>query len=95
MLGLLFAPDRNLMRMYVILVLAALLVFGVSCVAAYLIAARRKARKRQAVAARLNAIVEQAERERADRAAAAEASAALTTVMPAIQPEERSPRRVA
>ena len=95
MLGLLFATDRNLMRMYVILVLAALLVLGVSCVAAYLIAASRKARKRQAVAARLNAIVAQAERERADRAAAVEASAALTTVMPAIQPEERSPRRVA
>jgi hypothetical protein len=95
MLGLLFATDRNLMRMYVILVLAALLVLGVSCVAAYLIAASRKARKRQAVAARLNAIVEQAERERADRAAAVEASAALTTVMPAIQPGERSPRRVA
>ena len=37
MLGLLFAIDRNLMRMYVTLVLAALLVLGVSCVAAYLV----------------------------------------------------------
>jgi Tfp pilus assembly protein PilE len=83
------------MRMYVTLVLAALLVIGVSSLAAYFVKARQKARKRQAVAARLEAVVAQAEREHANRKAAANASAALTTVLPAIQPEERSPRRVA
>jgi hypothetical protein len=93
--GLLFAIDRNLMRMYVTLVLAALLVIGVSSLAAYFVRARQKARRRQAVAARLDAVVAQAERERANRAAAAKVSSALTTVLPAIQPEERSPRSVA
>jgi Tfp pilus assembly protein PilE len=83
------------MRMYVTLVLAALLVIGVSSLAAYFVKARQKARKRQALAARLEAVVAQAEREHANRKAAANASAALTTVLPAIQPEERSPRRVA
>jgi hypothetical protein len=83
------------MRMYVILVLAALLVLGVAGLAAYLLNARRRVRKRQAVADRLNAVVEQAEREHADRTAAAKASAALTTVLPAIQQDERSPRNVA
>jgi hypothetical protein len=93
--GLLFAIDRNLMRMYVTLVLAALLVIGVSSLAAYFVTARRKARKHRAVAARLDAVVAQAEREHASRTADAKARAALTTVLPAIQPEERSPRRVA
>lgn len=83
------------MRMYVILLLAALLVLGVAALAGYLLTVRRKARKREAVAARLNAIVAQAERERGEREAAARASAALTTVLPAIQDGERGPRRVA
>ncbi len=83
------------MRMYVTLVLAALLLLGLSCLTAYLVTARRKARKRQAVAARLAAVVAQAEREHKVRADAAEASAALTTVLPAIREDERAPRRVA
>lgn len=95
MLGLLFAIDRNLMRMYVTLVLAALLVLGLSCLAAYLVKTRQRARKRYAVAARLDAVVAQAEQEQAHRKAAAKASTALTTVLPAIQPDERGPRRVA
>jgi hypothetical protein len=93
--GLLFAIDRNLMRMYVILVLVALLVLGLSCLATYLIKARQGARKRQAVAARLDAVVAQAEREHRDRNAAAQVSTALTTVLPAIPQGERAPRRVA
>jgi hypothetical protein len=95
MLGLLFALDRNLMRMYVILVLAVLLVLGVSCLAAYFVKARQRARKRQAIEARLDAVVAQAEREHRDRKAAAQASAALTAVLPAIAQGERAPRRVA
>jgi hypothetical protein len=95
MLGLLLAIDRNLMRMYVTLVLAALLVLGLSCLAAYLVKTRQRARKRWTVAARLDAVVVQAEQEHAHRKAAAKASTALTTVLPAIQPDERGPRRVA
>ncbi len=83
------------MRMYVILVLAALLVLGVSSLAAYLVTARQRARKHQAVAARLDAVVVQAEREHKDRKAAAQASSALTAVLPAIPQGERTPRRVA
>ncbi len=94
-MGLLFDIDRNLMRMYVTLVLAALLLLILSCLAAYLITARQRARKRQAIAARLATAAEQAKREHNDREAAARVSAALTTVLPAIQPGERAPRRVA
>jgi hypothetical protein len=83
------------MRMYVTLVLAALLLLGLSGLTAYLVTARRKARKRQAVATRLAAVVAQAEREHKVRTDAAEASAALTTVLPAIRGDERAPRRVA
>jgi hypothetical protein len=83
------------MRMYVILILAALLLLGLSGLVAYLLTARRRARKHHAVAARLDAVVAQAEREHADRKAAAKASAALTTVLPAIQQDERAPRHVA
>jgi hypothetical protein len=83
------------MPMYVILVLAALLLLGVSCLAAYLITASRRAKRRQAVAARLDAVVAQAERELNDRKAAAKASTAITAVLPSIQPGERAPRNVA
>jgi Tfp pilus assembly protein PilX len=83
------------MRMYVTLVLAALLLIGLSGLTAYLVTVRRKARKRQAVAARLAAVAAQAEREHKVRTDAAEASAALTTVLPAIRDDERAPRRVA
>ena len=96
--NLLFADDRNLMRMYVILVLSALLLLGLAFLGAYLVRARqitRRARKRQAVAARLNAVVAQAEQEQKERRAAAQASAALTTVLPAIKQGDQAPRRVA
>jgi len=81
--------------MYVTLVLAALLLLGLSCLAAYVSTTMRRARKRQAVAARLNAVVAQAEQEHRDRNAAAKASAAITTVLPAIKQGERAPRNVA
>ena len=83
------------MHMYVILVLAALLVLGLSCLAAFFVKARQRARKLQALAARLDAVAAQAEREYRDRTAAAQASAALTTVLPAIPQGDRTPRRVA
>jgi sensor domain CHASE-containing protein len=83
--------------MYVTLILAALLIFGLAFLAVHFARDRqrvRTARKQQAVAARLNAVVAQAERQHRERNAAAEASAALTTVLPAIKQEDRT-RRVA
>jgi hypothetical protein len=84
--------------MYVTLVLAALLIIGLAFLAAHFVRTRqraRKARKQQAVAARLNAVVARAERERRERKATAQASAALTTVLPAIKQDDLAPRRVA
>jgi Na+-transporting methylmalonyl-CoA/oxaloacetate decarboxylase gamma subunit len=95
---LLLATDRNLMRMYVILVFLALLLLSLSFLAAHLVTVRRavsRERKREAVAARLAAVVAQAEEEHRARSAAARASDALTTVLPAIGQDKRSPRRVA
>jgi Flp pilus assembly protein TadB len=82
------------MRMYVVLVLAALLVFGLSCLTAYVVTARRRARKRQSVAARLDAVVAQAEQTHREQQAAAQVGGALTAVLPAIRPDERAPRSV-
>lgn len=96
-MGFLFAPDRNLMRMYVILVLCALLIIGLSFLAVYSVKVRQaagKARKQRAVADRLNAVVARAEQEQHDRKAAAKASAALTVVLPAINQGDRAPRSV-
>lgn len=84
--------------MFVIFVLFALLVVGLASLTVCSVMARqsaRNARKREAVAARLDSIVARAEREHRDRKAAAQASAALTTVLPAINPGDRAPRRVA
>jgi sensor domain CHASE-containing protein len=86
------------MRMYVILVLAAALIIGLACLAVHFIRTTqraRTARKQAAVAARLNAVVAQAEQEHRERTAAARASAALTTVLPAIKQGDQTPRRVA
>ena len=94
----LFAIDRNLMRMYVILAIAALLF--IACVIVFTdryVKNRRRVmaeRKREEMAARLAPVVEQAAQEQEARSTAAETSSALTTVLPAIQAEERGPRRV-
>lgn len=97
-MDLLFANNRNLMRMYVILVLSVLLLLGLACLGAYFIKAQqnaRRARKQEAVAARLDAAVAQAAQEHKERKAAAQASAAITTVLPAIKQGDQTPRRVA
>jgi hypothetical protein len=85
------------MRMYVILALVALLVLGAAGLTAYLLTAARRAEKRQAVAARLDAVAARAAKEHKDRRAAADASAALTAVLPAIPftDDRKPPRRVA
>ena len=97
-MDLLFAIDRNLMRMYVTLALSALLIIGVAFLTVCYVRSRQRAgraRRQQAVAARLNALVAQAEREHRERKAAAKASTALTQVLPAIKQGDQSPRRVA
>ena len=97
-MDLLFAIDRNLMRMYVILALCAAAIIGVAFLTVYYVRTRQRAgkvRRQQAVAARLNAVVAQAEREHRNRKNAAQASAALTEVFPAIKQGDQEPRRVA
>ena len=97
-MDLLFANNRNLMRMYVILVLSVLLLLGLAFLGTYFFRAKqnaRRARKQQAVAARLDAVVAQAAHEHKERTDAAKASAALTTVLPAIKQGDQEPRRVA
>jgi Sec-independent protein translocase protein TatA len=81
--------------MYVILALVALLILGVSCLTAYLVTAARRARKRQAVADRLNAVAARAEQEHKERKADAKAGAALTAVLPVIKQDDQAPRSVA
>lgn len=86
------------MRVYVVFVLSALLLLGLAFLGVYFVRAQqnaRRARQQQAVADRLNAVVAQAEQQRKERKAAAQASAALTTVLPAIKQGDRAPRRVA
>jgi uncharacterized MAPEG superfamily protein len=86
------------MRMYVISALAALLIIGLAFLAVYYARTRQRAKaatKQRAVAARLDAVVAQAEQEQQERKAAAKASAALTVVLPAIKPGDQEPRRVA
>jgi Flp pilus assembly protein TadB len=95
---LLFANNRNLMRMYVILVLSVLLFLGLAFLGTSFVRAQqnaRRTRKQEAVAARLDAVVAQAEQEHKERKAAAQASAALTAVLPAIKQGDQAPRRVA
>jgi uncharacterized protein HemX len=97
---LLFAIDRNLMLMYVISMLCAVLVLalGLGFLAAYFTGSARQAkaaRRRQAVAAHLDEVLAQAEKEAAARSAAAKASAELTTVLPSISGDDRKPRHVA
>ncbi|HEX3714730.1 MAG TPA: hypothetical protein VHV09_18190 [Trebonia sp.] len=85
--------------MFVILAILAVLLVGLLVLAArgYAVArgARRSAERREAVAARLDAVVEQAAKEHQARTDAARASAALTTVLPAIKQGDQAPRRVA
>ena len=94
-----FAVDRNLMRMYVILAVLAVLLVALLVLAARswttARGARRSADRREAVAARLAPVVEQAAREQQRKDAVAKSSVALTAVLPAIQPGDRAPRRVA
>jgi type II secretory pathway pseudopilin PulG len=86
------------MRMYVILVVAVVAVLLVAIVLVFADRATevvRRARKRRALAERLAAAAARAEDKNRARTAAAEASDALTTVLPAILVEDHEPRHVA
>jgi Tfp pilus assembly protein PilF len=81
--------------MYVILAILALLLSVLACCVVRLKATARTTRKHEAVAARLSAALALAEAERRELEAAAEASDAITAVLPAIRIDDQSPRRVA
>jgi hypothetical protein len=79
----------------VVVVLLVLLVAGLLVLADRATEVVRRARKRRAAAERLAAAFARAEEKSRARDAAAEASGALTTVMPAIFVEDHEPRHVA
>jgi hypothetical protein len=84
--------------MYVTLALSALLILALAYLAAYYVRSgqqARNARRQQAAAARLHAVAAQATKEHDERNAAAQASAALTTVLPCISKGSSEPRHVA
>ena len=84
------------MPMYVILlVVVVLIVAGLLVLADRATRVVRRARKRREAAERLAAAAARATDKERARTAAAEASSALTTVMPAIRVEEHEPRHVA
>ena len=82
------------MRMYVIVVVAVLLVAGLLVLADRTTEVVRRARKRRAAGERLAAAVARAEEKRRASSVAAEASVALTTILPAILVEDHEPRHV-
>jgi hypothetical protein len=82
--------------MYVIFAIVLLLVAGLLFLLDRGLKAVERGRRRRDAAARLAAATAYAEQENRQRKADAAASAALTSVLPAIQePPERGPRRVA
>ncbi len=82
------------MRMYVIFVVVIALVAGLLYLLDRALKAVQRGRRRRADGARLAAATVYAEERARQRRAEAEASSALTSVLPAIQ-QQRGPRRVA
>ena len=83
------------MRMYVIFVVVVLLIAGLLFLLDRGLKAVERGRRRRAAGSRLAAAAAYAEAEDEQRRAVANASAALTNVLPAIHEPERGPRRVA
>lgn len=81
--------------MYVIFVAVIALVAGLLFLLDRALKAVQRGRRRRADGVRLAAAAAYAEERARQLRAAAEASSALTSVLPAIQQEERGPRRVA
>jgi hypothetical protein len=83
-------------HMYVILAIFVVLISaGLFFVVARAVMAVREGRKRRAVSVRLAAVAARAEETHRQRRAVADSSAALTTLLPAIQQAKEGPRRVA
>jgi len=80
--------------MYVIFVVVIALVAGLLFLLDRALKAVREGRRRRAAGLRLAAAAARAEEVARRRRAAADASGALTSVLPAIQQAERGPRRV-
>jgi hypothetical protein len=80
--------------MYVIFVLVLALVAGLLFLLDRALKAVQEGRRRRAAGLRLAAAAAHAEEVARQRRAAADASGALTSVLPAIQQAERGPRRV-
>jgi hypothetical protein len=83
------------MRMYVIFVVAIALVAGLLFLLDRGLKAVSRGRRRRDAGMRLFAAAAQAEHQAGHQQAAEQASAALTTVLPAIKQGKRGPRRVA
>ncbi len=81
--------------MDVIFVVAIALVAGVLFLLDRMLRAIHEGRRRRVAGTRLAGAAARAEVEAAQRKAAADKSAALTAVLPAIGQEDRGPRRVA
>ena len=80
--------------MYVIFVVVIALVAGLLFLLDRALKAIQEGRRRRAAGLRLAAAAAHAEEVARQRRAAADASGALTSVLPAIQQSERGPRRV-
>jgi hypothetical protein len=80
--------------MYVIFVVVLALVAGLLFLLDRALKAVQEGRRRRAAGLRLAAAAAHAEEVARQRRAAADASGALTSVLPAIQQAERGPRRV-
>lgn len=80
--------------MYVIFAVVIALVAGLLFLLDRALKAVQEGRRRRAAGVRLAAAAAQAEEVARRRRATADASAALTAVLPAIQQAERGPRRV-
>lgn len=80
--------------MYVIFVVVIALVAGLLFLLDRALKAVQEGRRRRAAGLRLAAAAAHAEEVARQRRAAADASGALTSVLPAIQQAERGPRRV-
>lgn len=81
--------------MYVVFAVAVVLVAGLLFLLDRALKAVRRGRRRRDAAIRLAPAMAQAEEKAQRKAAATKARNALTTVLPAIQKEDRGPRHVA
>lgn len=83
------------MRMYVIAIVVIVFIAGLLFLLDRALKAVQRGRRRRDLVARMAPAMAYAEEQAKRREQVKEASSSLTSVLPAIQPEERGPRRVA